>query len=92
MQQGANTDLSTMAAQLVEQLAAPIHQPLVEPLSERELEVLRMVAAGKSNREIARDLTLALGTVKSHLHNIMQKLDAESRTEAIMRARNLRLL
>ena len=65
---------------------------MVEPLSERELELLRLVAEGMSNREIALELTLALGTVKSHLHNIYQKLDAGSRTQAIVRARELDLL
>jgi ATP/maltotriose-dependent transcriptional regulator MalT len=64
----------------------------LDPLSERELELLRLVAAGKSNREIAAELFLALGTVKSHLHNIFQKLDANSRTQAIVRARELDLL
>lgn len=91
-QQAAPDSLDVEATRLVEQLASFAEQPLVEPLSERELAVLQLVAAGKSNREIARDLTLALGTVKSHLHNIMQKLDAGSRTEAVTRARNLRLL
>ncbi len=67
-------------------------QPLLDPLSERELELLRLVAAGKSNREIAAELVLALGTVKSHLHNIYQKLNAGSRTQAIVRARELGLL
>lgn len=67
-------------------------QPLLDPLSERELELLRLVAAGKSNREIALELTLALGTVKSHLHNIFQKLDVSSRTQAVVRANELDLL
>ncbi|MCP4415327.1 MAG: tetratricopeptide repeat protein [Chloroflexi bacterium] len=67
-------------------------QSLLDPLSERELELLRLVAAGKSNREIAAELVLALGTVKSHLHNIYQKLNASSRTQAIVRAKELDLL
>ena len=65
---------------------------LAEPLTEREFVILRLVALGKSNREIARELTLALGTVKSHLHNILQKLDADNRTQAVARARTLHLL
>lgn len=85
-------DLNQVCAQLVVKLQAQMEQPLFEPLSERELEVLQLVASGRSNREIAQDLTLALGTVKSHLHNILQKLDADNRTEAVTRARDLRLL
>jgi len=65
---------------------------LVEPLTERELEVLRLVAAGTSNRAIAAQLFVTLGTVKKHLNNIFGKLDVQSRTQAIMRARELGLL
>jgi DNA-binding CsgD family transcriptional regulator len=66
-------------------------EPL-EPLSQRELEVLRLVATGRSNQEIATDLYVATGTVKAHLHNIFRKLEARSRLEAVTRARDLRLL
>ena len=65
---------------------------LVEPLTERELEVLRLVAAGRSNRQIAAELYLALGTVKTHVHTIAGKLGAANRVEAIVRARGLGLL
>jgi LuxR family maltose regulon positive regulatory protein len=65
---------------------------LVEPLSDREREVLQLIAEGKSNKEIARDLFLAVGTVKKHLNNIFRKLDVESRTQAIARARALSVL
>jgi len=65
---------------------------LIEPLSGRELEVLRLVAAGKSNLEIATDLVLAVGTVKKHLNTIFGKLNVNSRTLAIARARELDLL
>ena len=67
-------------------------QPLIEPLSARELELLRLVVAGRSNREIAAELFLALGTVKSHLHNIYQKMGVRSRTQAIALASELNLL
>jgi LuxR family maltose regulon positive regulatory protein len=65
---------------------------LVELLSERELEVLRLLVAGLSNREIAGKLVLSLGTVKTHIHNIYGKLDARNRAEAIRRTRELELL
>jgi LuxR family maltose regulon positive regulatory protein len=70
-------------------IAAPA---LVEPLSERELQVLRLVAAGASNREIAKALIITVGTVKAHMHNIYGKLGVQSRTQAIARARELHLL
>jgi LuxR family maltose regulon positive regulatory protein len=64
----------------------------LEPLSERELEVLRLVGAGLSNRQIAARLFVTLGTVKKHLNNIFGKLGVERRTQAIARARELRLI
>jgi len=65
---------------------------LIEPLSERELEVLRLVAAGLSNSEIAERLFLAVGTVKTHVHNVYGKLGVQSRAQALARARELNLL
>jgi LuxR family maltose regulon positive regulatory protein len=67
-------------------------QPLIEPLSGRELEVLRLVAEGKSNQQIANALVIATGTVKKHLNNIFGKLGVQSRTHCVARARELRLL
>ncbi|MCB0164631.1 MAG: tetratricopeptide repeat protein [Anaerolineae bacterium] len=67
-------------------------EALLEPLSERELEVLRLVAAGSSNSQIAKSLIIAQGTVKKHLSNIFGKLNAESRTQAVARGRELGLL
>lgn len=67
-------------------------QPLVEPLSERELEVLRLVAAGLSNREIAEELVVAVSTVKSHANHIFGKLGVKSRTQAVAQAKELGLL
>lgn len=72
--------------------AGPAAQPLIEPLSERELQVLRLLAAGRSNQEIAAELVLAVGTVKRHLNNIFGKLDVSSRTQCVARARELDLV
>lgn len=72
--------------------AATAPQPLIEPLSERELEVLRRVAAGYSNQEIAQELVVAVSTVKKHINNIYGKLEVRSRTQAIARAGELGLL
>ena len=69
-----------------------VSQPLVKPLSERELEVLDLIAAGLSNSEIAERLFIAVGTVKRHINNIYSKLDVHSRTQAIAKATALRLL
>jgi LuxR family transcriptional regulator, maltose regulon positive regulatory protein len=65
---------------------------LAEPLTERELEVLRLLAEGRSNQRIARDLTVVLDTTKKHVSHILAKLDATSRTEAVARARKLGLI
>jgi LuxR family maltose regulon positive regulatory protein len=72
--------------------AAPPSSVLVEPLSERELEVLGLVAQGLSNREIAGRLFITVGTVKTHVHNIHGKLGVQRRTEAAARARELGLV
>jgi LuxR family maltose regulon positive regulatory protein len=66
--------------------------PLVEPLTVRELEVLRLLVAGLSNREIAAQLVLSLGTVKTHIHNIYGKLEVSNRGQAIRRATELELV
>jgi LuxR family maltose regulon positive regulatory protein len=70
----------------------PSTQPLIEPLSQRELEVLRLIALGLSNRQISERLFLALSTVKGHNRILFDKLQVQSRTEAIVRARELGLL
>jgi len=65
---------------------------MVEPLSERELEVLRLMAEGYSNREIAEKLIFTVATAKKHAENIYGKLGVHSRTQALVRARELKLL
>jgi len=69
-----------------------IQSPLIEPLSERELDVLRLIAEGYSNQEIALNLTVSLSTVKWHSSNIYSKLGVKNRSQAVAKARTLGLL
>lgn len=80
------------AAFAAETAPSPASQPLIEPLSQRELEVLHLIAQGLSNREIGQRLFLALDTVKGHNRKIFGKLNVQRRTEAVARARELGLL
>jgi predicted ATPase/DNA-binding CsgD family transcriptional regulator len=102
---GEADDLEMLAAAILEELEAQEEslssvgdslrrpdQPFIDPLSTRELEVLQLVAEGWSNREIAQELVVTVGTVKKHLNNIFSKLHVRSRTQAIVRARELDLL
>jgi LuxR family maltose regulon positive regulatory protein len=66
--------------------------PLPEALTPREQEVLQLLAQGASNQEIARQLVVSLATAKKHVANILSKLGAENRTQAIAHARSLSLL
>jgi LuxR family maltose regulon positive regulatory protein len=65
---------------------------LIEPLTPREREVLRLMGAGLSNRQIAENLVLSEGTIKFHVHNILEKLEAHSRTAALVKAKELKLI
>ncbi|MBN2392211.1 MAG: response regulator transcription factor [Anaerolineae bacterium] len=65
---------------------------LIEPLSDRELEILRLIETGMTNREIAAKLYIAISTVKTHINNLYGKLSVSNRVQAIARARELRLL
>jgi LuxR family maltose regulon positive regulatory protein len=65
---------------------------LIEPLSEREIEILRLIAAGLSNQKIAGQLILSLNTIKTHTGNIYAKLSVNSRAQAIAKARALDIL
>jgi LuxR family maltose regulon positive regulatory protein len=65
---------------------------LLDPLSERELQVLRLAAQGLTNAEIAAELVIAHSTVKTHINRIYSKLDVSNRTQAVVRARQLQIL
>jgi LuxR family maltose regulon positive regulatory protein len=65
---------------------------MMEPLTARELEILRLIGDGHSNQAIADRLVVAVSTIKKHVNNIYGKLDVRSRTQALVRARELSLL
>jgi ATP/maltotriose-dependent transcriptional regulator MalT len=70
----------------------PVLEPLIEPLSIRELDVLRLMALGHSNAEIAQKLVITMNTTKKHVTHIFGKLDVNNRSKAVNRARELRLV
>jgi LuxR family maltose regulon positive regulatory protein len=98
------SDLRAVAPDFVAQLLAGVQpepsaqvsphqtQPLLEPLSQRELEILQLAADGLTNREIAEAAFISIGTVKSHIHHILEKLAVSNRIQAVTRARELGLL
>ena len=69
----------------------PVKQELIEPLSERELQVLRLLATGLNGPEIARELVVSLNTVRTHTKNIYSKLGVNNRRAAVRRAEELDL-
>lgn len=91
LQPSVAAKLLTQFARLADQLPR-LTSTLTEPLSDRELEVLRLVASGDSNREIAAKLFIADGTVKNHITNILNKLEVSDRTQAAVRAKDLGLI
>ena len=84
--------LSQFHTNVLVEIKQPTGDALIEPLSPRELDVLRLIAQGLSNREISQRLFLALSTVKGHTRIIFDKLQVQRRTEAVTRARDLGLL
>ncbi|WP_410646568.1 response regulator [Amycolatopsis sp. cmx-4-54] len=93
-QRGESVLQPSVAAKLVAHVArlpAEAPRPLATPLSERELEVVRLLAGGRSNREIAKTLFLAEGTVKNLVTSVLSKLQVRDRTQAALRAKELGL-
>jgi DNA-binding NarL/FixJ family response regulator len=76
----------------LEPAARPLNEGLADPLSEREIEILQLLAQGLSNKQIASRLHLAEGTVKNYISNIFNKLGVSDRTQAALRARELGVL
>lgn len=95
-ERGMRLDVETTIRGIVEAQSfdaqSQANRALLDPLTERELEVLRLVAAGMSNREIADRLVLTVGTVKVHTQHIYQKLGVSSRTQAIAKAADIDLI
>jgi LuxR family maltose regulon positive regulatory protein len=90
-QQVARIQQAMKASTRAQQPAVPV-AGLVDELTRRELEVLQLIAQGRHNREIAQDLFVTIDTVKKHASHILAKLDATSRTHAVVRARELGLI
>jgi DNA-binding NarL/FixJ family response regulator len=82
--------LTSPASKVATPLQSPA-EPLIEPLSDREREILSLISAGASNREIANTLFLAEGTVKNHVTNVLGKLGVRDRTQAALKAKELGL-
>jgi DNA-binding NarL/FixJ family response regulator len=82
-----------LVAELKRQTASPASaSTLIEPLTSREIEILRSVASGHSNREIAEQFVITEGTVKNHMTSILGKLGVRDRTQAVLKAQELRLV
>jgi DNA-binding NarL/FixJ family response regulator len=87
-------EFSRLAAGTPARAASPAAEQgaLPQPLTERELDVLRAMAAGLSNKEIADRLVITEGTVKNHVSNLLGKLDVRDRTQAVLKAQSLKLI
>jgi DNA-binding NarL/FixJ family response regulator len=83
---------ATLAQKLIARLAGKADLPLIEPLTDRELQILTLTAKGFTNKAIGVQLGISDRTVQNHLANIFQKMNAESRTEAVMKAVSLGLI
>lgn len=98
---GATLYNSTTAKQALEEIVSPIanieteqshRSSLIETLTDREIQILQLMAYGKKNKEIANVSCISEGTVKTHVHNIIQKLGVEDRTQAVVLAIRIQLV
>lgn len=89
---GSQLELDAVVDDLLHMTDAHATQPALDPLTDRELEVLRMIAQGLTNHEIAESMTVVEGTIRTHVYNLCQKLGVRNRTGAVARARALHLL
>jgi DNA-binding NarL/FixJ family response regulator len=92
LERGEAAITRSMASRLFKHVGQPVQPKIDQILSERELEVLKLVSVGKTNREVAREMSISENTVKFHLKNIMLKLNVSNRTEAVMVAITRELL
>ena len=92
VREGESRTLEAIADDLQHHVQLAANQELIEPLSERELEVLVLIAGGLTNREIADQLYIGVSTVKKHINHIFSKLDVTHRAQAVAFARTLNLL
>ena len=90
--QGGSLLEPVVASRLIDQIARGLPSDLPEPLTEREMEVLHLLAQGKTNKEIASELVVTERTVKFHVSSILRKLNASNRTEAVTLAHQLGLI
>jgi DNA-binding NarL/FixJ family response regulator len=90
--QGGSLLEPVVASRLIDQIARGLPSDLPEPLTEREMEVLHLLAQGKTNKEIAAELVVTERTVKFHVSSILRKLNASNRTEAVTLAHQLGLI
>ena len=91
LQPSITTKVMTEFARISRPVPSPL-EPLLEPLTMREMEIIRMVATGASNKEIADKLVIAEGTVKNHITSILGKMNVKDRMNAVIKARELGLI
>lgn len=90
--QGKSVLDATILPKVIAQIAHPVHDPVFEPLSDREIEILELVAKGLTNKVIGINLKISDRTVQGHIAHIFEKVQVSSRTEAVMRGMTLGLI